>query len=376
MRYALIALSLLLGTAAPAIGQVSVSVSVPGVSIGIHLPSYPELVLVPGYPVYYAPMVRANYFFYDGLYWVYQGDNWYSSAWYNGPWEFVEPDYVPLFVLRVPVRYYVDPPVFFFGWYMEAPPRWNHHWGHRWTRHHHGWDRWDRRVVYAPAPLPVYQRHYAGDRYPRSDYQHVIRREHYQYQPHDAAVRERDQQRTTPRVHEHAQAEPQGRPDLPRVQPLPRQREEVRRPETGQVQSAGPVVREQRLQPRQDMERRAPAPAPAAVQSGPPVPRAEHAPREREDMRRSAVTEAPLQQNGPSMHEQRQPLRQEAVPRARTAPEQASGAQQAPRPHQAGERGPQARSDSHQPRTNPERRQGPGQERGQARGGERRQGRG
>lgn len=44
------------------------------VRIGINLRSYPELVLVPGYPVYCAPRLPFIRFFYDGLYWVYQGD--------------------------------------------------------------------------------------------------------------------------------------------------------------------------------------------------------------------------------------------------------------------------------------------------------------
>ena len=70
-----------------------------GVSIGINLPAYPRLVPVPGYPVYYAPSVDSNYFFYDGLYWVFDGDNWYESRWYNGPWSLVEPDAVPIFLL-------------------------------------------------------------------------------------------------------------------------------------------------------------------------------------------------------------------------------------------------------------------------------------
>jgi hypothetical protein len=56
------------------------------VSIGINVPIYPRLVVVPGYPVYYAPQLDSNYFFYDGLYWVFQDDNWYQSSWYNGPW--------------------------------------------------------------------------------------------------------------------------------------------------------------------------------------------------------------------------------------------------------------------------------------------------
>ncbi|MDO9219620.1 MAG: hypothetical protein Q7T90_01225, partial [Thiobacillus sp.] len=86
MRKLLIALSMLLSplTVAHAEVSVGIGISVPGVNIGINLPAYPRLVRVPGYPVYYDPRVNLNYFFYDGLYWVFQGDNWYASSWYNG----------------------------------------------------------------------------------------------------------------------------------------------------------------------------------------------------------------------------------------------------------------------------------------------------
>src|SRR5690606_166994 len=114
-------------------------------------------------------------------------------------------------VLRVPVRYYMQPPVYFHGWVVTASPLWHYHWGPRWTRYHHGWDHWDRRVVYAPAPLPVYQRHYHGDRYPRREYQRVIRHEHYHYQPRDQVVRRHEQRQTTPRPQRHAQP---NRPDV------------------------------------------------------------------------------------------------------------------------------------------------------------------
>src|SRR5204863_8028943 len=108
MRSLLIAIPLLLGTLSPIQAAVSVGIgiNVPGVSIGINVPVYPHLVRVPGYPVYYDPRASANYFFYDGLYWVYRDDNWYQSAWYNGPWQSAGPEFVPLYVLRVPVRYY------------------------------------------------------------------------------------------------------------------------------------------------------------------------------------------------------------------------------------------------------------------------------
>ena len=426
MRHALIALSILLGTATPAMAQVSVDISIPGVSIGINQPVYPELVPIPGYPVYYAPQAQANYFFYDGLYWVYQDDRWYASAWYNGPWDFVEPDDVPLFVLRVPVRYYVAPPVYFHGWVVNAPPRWELYWGPRWTRYHHGWDRWDRRVAYAPAPLPVYQRHYHGDRYPRQEYQRVIRHEHYHYQPRDQVVRERHHERTTPRPQGHAQPVQQNRPaqhspvqhsaDFQREQRPQREREESRRAEPMQVlpQQRAPVVQEQRAQPRPDMERR----AQSEPHNRPDVQREQRPQREREETRRSEPLQVVPQQRAPSAQEQRPQPQQERhaepqnrpdVPRAQPQREprereesrkpegmqvlpqqraavlqerqqqqqqqqqqqkqhqEAPRAQQAPQPQQAQERGEQGRSERHQPRDNAGRRQGP--ERGGDRGG-------
>ena len=125
-----------MGSVTSADAQVSVGI---GVDIGINVPVYPELVLVPGYPVYYDARADSNYFFYDGVYWVYQGDNWYASSWYDGPWQMVRPDHVPLYVLRVPVRYYRQPPPYFRGWRADAPPRWGEHWGRGWERRRVGW---------------------------------------------------------------------------------------------------------------------------------------------------------------------------------------------------------------------------------------------
>src|SRR6185437_9551346 len=110
MRKALIVLWMLLVPITTASAQVSIGIGLPGLSIGINLPVYPELVPVPGYPVYYAPQLDSNYFFYDGMYWVYQEDNWYASSWYNGPWGLVSENVAPLFILRIPVRYYRRPP--------------------------------------------------------------------------------------------------------------------------------------------------------------------------------------------------------------------------------------------------------------------------
>ena len=60
MRLRILVMVFLLGVATAAPAQVN---------IGINISLFPELVQVPGYPVYYAPRHDANYFFYDGLYW-------------------------------------------------------------------------------------------------------------------------------------------------------------------------------------------------------------------------------------------------------------------------------------------------------------------
>lgn len=198
MRSAILVVCMLLGSTTSTLAQLSVGINVPGVSIGINLPVYPQLVRVPDYPVYYAPGLDSNFFFYDGMYWVYQSDNWYTSDWYNGPWGQVDPEVVPVFVLRIPVRYYRNPPVYFGGWRPDAPPRWGEHWGNDWERRHGNWDRWNRASAPAIAPLPVYQRRYTGERYPRVEQQQVLRTQNYRYQPREAVVRQQFQARKAP----------------------------------------------------------------------------------------------------------------------------------------------------------------------------------
>jgi hypothetical protein len=191
MRYQAILFSVLCSAATFAgAQQFSVHFSDPHVSIGVNFPVYPEFVRVPGYPVYYAPRVNTNVFFYDGLYWVYHHDTWYASTWYNGPWSEVVPEAVPVYVLRVPVRYYRAPPAYFSYWAADAAPRWDQHWGSAWAQQRIGWDRWDRSSVPAAAPLPVYQRQYTGARYPRVEQQVVIQSQQYRYQPRDTVVRQ------------------------------------------------------------------------------------------------------------------------------------------------------------------------------------------
>jgi hypothetical protein len=199
MRNLLIALSILAFSAAPAHSQVSVGFTAPGLSIGINVPVYPPLVPVPGYPVYYAPGLNLNYFFYDGLFWVYQADNWYASSWYNGPWQVVRPFDVPAYVLRIPIRYYRQPPVYFRGWRADAPPRWDEHWGRDWQQRRGDWQHQRRQAAPPPAPLPSYQRNYPANRYPGVvQQQHAIRSQNYPYQPREPVARQHFQPQNQP----------------------------------------------------------------------------------------------------------------------------------------------------------------------------------
>jgi hypothetical protein len=207
MRYRFIALCIALVCAATAAPAAQVSVS-----IGINVPVYPQLAVVPGYPVYYAPGVRGNFFFFDGMYWVFEGDNWYMSSWYNGPWESVMPAYVPYYVLRVPVRYYRAPPPYFRGWQPSGPPRWGQHWGPQWEQQHRDWNKWNRRAVPAPAPLPTYQRRYSGERYPHTEQQPDLQGRNYRYQPRSDVARQHYQQQAERRTPVPSQRSPQGAP--------------------------------------------------------------------------------------------------------------------------------------------------------------------
>jgi hypothetical protein len=193
MRNIVLSVLTTLFLALPAAAQMSIGIGISEMNIGINLSTYPALVPVPGYPVYYAPGLSWNYFFYDGMYWVYQGDRWYASSWYNGPWYLVGEDAVPLFILRVPVRYYRQPPPYFRGWQSNAAPHWGEHWGPGWAQKRGGWDHWDRKSAPARAPLPVYQKKFAGDRYPHIEQQQALQGQNYRHEPRDPAVRQQYQ---------------------------------------------------------------------------------------------------------------------------------------------------------------------------------------
>jgi hypothetical protein len=163
--------------------------------IDVDLPSYPEMQPVEDLPVYYAPGVESNYFFYDGAYWDYTNDAWYSSPWYNGPWTLVDPVYVPTYLLWVPVRYYHRPPAYFRGWAANRPPRWGAHWGPRWQEAHNRIYTGQRAARVERAPLPHYQRGFTRENYPRGAQQGQLHAQQYAWRPREGVVQQQYQAR-------------------------------------------------------------------------------------------------------------------------------------------------------------------------------------
>ena len=189
MKRVLAAAAFLLAFALPAAAQEYFD-------IDVDVPEYPEMLPVPDSPVYYAPNVDSNYFFYDGLYWDYNNDRWYASPWYNGPWSYVDPIYVPTYVLWVPIHYYHRPSHRWHGWNTARPPRWSEHWGRDWQARHNEAYRNNPRGGYARAPLPEYQRSYSRANYPRvPQQQSQLHSQHYGYRPQERTVQQHYERR-------------------------------------------------------------------------------------------------------------------------------------------------------------------------------------
>ena len=329
MRYPLLVPLMLLCPAISAPAQVSIGVSLPGVSIGINQPVYPDLVPIPGYPVYYAPGSNSNYFFYDGMYWVYQNDSWYSSEWYNGPWGLTGPNFVPPYILRVPVNYYRQPPAYFNGWDRNAAPRWGDHWGHDWEQRRSGWDQWDRHANPAPAPLPAYQRQFSGGRYPQAGQQQALRSQNYHYQPKEAMVREHFQQpqRSQPAPGQGGR----GNPDQPQThggRPSPGQRPQPA-PQTNNRPMPAPESRPGRPEAppqRPQAAPQRPQPAPqrpeAAPQHPQPAPQRPQAAPQRPEAAPQRPQAAPQRPEAAPQRPQAAPQRPQAAPQPRPEPRQ------------------------------------------------------
>jgi hypothetical protein len=109
-----------------------------GVSIDLNIGTRPQFVAVSGIPVYYAPSVSYNYFYYGKRYYLFHGEVWFSATSYNGPWTAVALERVPGPILTVPVEYYKRPPG---HWKKHGPPPWAQAKGHE--KKEHGKKKWE-----------------------------------------------------------------------------------------------------------------------------------------------------------------------------------------------------------------------------------------
>jgi len=70
----------------------------------------PEVVLIPGTHVYFAPDVGMELFFYSGYWYHRHNGYWYRATYYNGPWVYLDMSRVPAVFVHLPKDYYNPPP--------------------------------------------------------------------------------------------------------------------------------------------------------------------------------------------------------------------------------------------------------------------------
>ncbi len=104
--------------------NIGISIETPPPAPAVMIATPPSLVVVPGTPVYYAPSLSVNFFFYRGHYYTFHEGAWFYAPAYRGPWTFVPLERVPQPVLAVPVAYYKVPPG---HWKKGGPPPWAGH---------------------------------------------------------------------------------------------------------------------------------------------------------------------------------------------------------------------------------------------------------
>lgn len=197
MKRYMIGLSILLLTPASSVFasnvafNAGVSVGLPGASVnfGVGAPAYPYqpapiveppmFVQPPELGFYTAVGVPYDLFFLNNLFYLFSGNAWYSSPYYNGPWSSVYAYDVPYLLNRHPfhrIRYYRD---YYYGHYKRYG-RWDGYHHFRPERRHAGWSNgYHGRPGYANSRpghagyrhggMPAtYSRPYAG----RRDYGH------------------------------------------------------------------------------------------------------------------------------------------------------------------------------------------------------------
>jgi hypothetical protein len=107
-----------------ALATVVLFTSLASARVTFNIEIQPQLVPVPGLPVYYAPELPQNYFSFGGQYYLFSDGVWYVAPTFRGPWVFLPLANVPPPLLSVPVEFYRAP---IHGWRRGGPPPWARH---------------------------------------------------------------------------------------------------------------------------------------------------------------------------------------------------------------------------------------------------------
>jgi len=108
-------LSVLIGTyhlmsPEKASADVSVHIGIGAPLPTVVVPAPPAVVVIPGTPVYYAPDVGIDLFFYSGRWYRKHDGHWYIATYYNGPWAYLPAARVPTVFVNLPGGSYNIPP--------------------------------------------------------------------------------------------------------------------------------------------------------------------------------------------------------------------------------------------------------------------------
>lgn len=76
----------------------------------IVIPEPPVVVLIPGTPVYHAPHVGIDIFFYSNRWYRKHNGRWYKASYYNGPWAYLPVQRIPVALVNLPPDYRHIPP--------------------------------------------------------------------------------------------------------------------------------------------------------------------------------------------------------------------------------------------------------------------------
>jgi hypothetical protein len=177
--------------------------------------SAPDVVLIPGTPVYYIDDYDYDLYSYGNYWYYYWNGGWYRSVDYDGPFYFISYQSVPYPIRYVPVRY-------------------RHHWrnyrGAAYSSYQAG-----RYYPSNPGSYTYYRTRYE-DRYPRTSGQYSVQQNRYrerqqpvQYRQETAPQRTQYRREPAPQVRQQQRAREQVQ------QQQPPQREQVRQ---GQQQAS------------------------------------------------------------------------------------------------------------------------------------------